>query len=358
MTRPQLAVALCTYNGEQFLRAQLDSLVQQQRPPDLVVVRDDGSTDGTSVILEDFAADAPFPVRILDGSTNLGSTRNFEEVLSACVDADLVALCDQDDVWYADKLARLEKALLSQPDAELVFCDAHAIDENGATLGWRIWQSTRLTPTTLQTLLGRGALDLLVQKNYVTGATVLMRASLLRAALPFPEAVRNHEIEYFIHDRWLSVVASATSRLVAVNEALMGYRIHSSQQVGLTAPGTTAHKPGRSGRPGLRATWTDLQDPEEARSLSVRRRKQLRRLEVVAVMLDEALGRDHAQVRAVASALDHRRVLRDLPRARWRRAPALFLELARGRYARRGLAAAVVGDLVRAPDPEDRRAEH
>lgn len=74
----RLSVALCTYNGERFLREQLDSIATQTRPPVELVVSDDRSTDGTRQLVESFATAAPFPVRLRFNDVNVGSTRNFD----------------------------------------------------------------------------------------------------------------------------------------------------------------------------------------------------------------------------------------------------------------------------------------
>ena len=78
----KISIALCTYNGEQFLREQLESFTCQRRLPDELIVSDDRSTDGTVSIVERFASQAPFPVALVVNDENLGSTRNFEKAIS------------------------------------------------------------------------------------------------------------------------------------------------------------------------------------------------------------------------------------------------------------------------------------
>ena len=99
----RFSVALCTYNGAQYLPDQLESIVAQTRLPDELVVGDDHSTDDTVNILEDFAAGAPFPVRLHVNETNLGVVKNFEATILRC-QGNLTALCDQDDVWLRNKV--------------------------------------------------------------------------------------------------------------------------------------------------------------------------------------------------------------------------------------------------------------
>jgi glycosyltransferase involved in cell wall biosynthesis len=104
MTR--ISIALCVCNGARFLGEQLSSLCAQRRLPDEVVVGDDASDDDSVAIIEKFSAEAPFPVRLIRNSSRLGVRGNFQKVIAHCVH-DLIALCDQDDVWLPEKLAVL-----------------------------------------------------------------------------------------------------------------------------------------------------------------------------------------------------------------------------------------------------------
>src|SRR5215467_4239016 len=108
---PKLSVALCTYNGSRFLQEQLGSIGSQSRPPDELVICDDGSSDDTVDIIKRFALNAPFPVKLEVNASNLGSTKNFELAVSLCC-GDVIALSDQDDVWDATKLAKIERVFL------------------------------------------------------------------------------------------------------------------------------------------------------------------------------------------------------------------------------------------------------
>src|SRR4051794_21844611 len=83
-TGPLLSVAMATFNGETYLPEMLDSLAAQTRPPDELVVRDDGSSDATVALLEDFASRAPFPVRVLGGGVRLGYAQNFVATSREC----------------------------------------------------------------------------------------------------------------------------------------------------------------------------------------------------------------------------------------------------------------------------------
>ena len=101
----KISVALCTYNGERFLRQQLESIQQQSRLPDELVVCDDRSRDQTVAIVREFATSVSFPVVIVQNPETLGSSRNFEKAIRLCT-GDLIALSDQDDIWYPNRLQR------------------------------------------------------------------------------------------------------------------------------------------------------------------------------------------------------------------------------------------------------------
>lgn len=141
----RISVALCTYNGERFLRQQLASMADQDRPPDEVVVCDDGSTDETVSILEDFAANGHFPVRIHRNAQNLGSTKNFERAIGLC-EGDVIATADQDDRWLPRKLAAIAEIFEKSPDVGLVFSNAELIDEDDRPIVGSLWESVRFGP--------------------------------------------------------------------------------------------------------------------------------------------------------------------------------------------------------------------
>ena len=124
----KLTVLLSTFNGERYLREQLDSLLSQTVRATEIFVRDDGSTDGTVSILKDYAQrDA---LHWCEGE-NIGPGRSFWRLLSACGEADYCAFCDQDDVWDEDKLETAVDALKRlNPELPALYCsDVRVTDE-------------------------------------------------------------------------------------------------------------------------------------------------------------------------------------------------------------------------------------
>jgi len=131
----KISIAMATYNGERFIREQLESLSAQTRLPDELIVADDGSTDRTLEILRDFARDAPFPVRIHPSERNLGYTRNFLRAARSCT-GDWIAFCDQDDVWLPEKLAAVERSS-AEPGVLLIVHSAEIVDKSLIPTGVR-----------------------------------------------------------------------------------------------------------------------------------------------------------------------------------------------------------------------------
>lgn len=133
----RISIAMATYNGEQFIAEQLESIARQSRLPDELVVSDDGSSDSTVEIVRQFASRAPFDVVVLRNQEHIanpepwfrGYTDNFFRAMRACT-GDLIALCDQDDVWHADKLMKSARPLQLDQDVSLVIHSSRVVDED------------------------------------------------------------------------------------------------------------------------------------------------------------------------------------------------------------------------------------
>jgi glycosyltransferase involved in cell wall biosynthesis len=220
----RVSVAMCTYNGEKFLPEQLASIAAQTRLPDEMVVCDDGSTDSTTEIVEEFARTISFPMRFIRNPENLGSTKNFEKAIGLCA-GDLIALCDQDDIWMPDKLARQAEMMERDPELGGVFSDAELVDDHSHLVGERLWTSALFTSSDRQLFrAGRGA-AVLTRKPVVTGATLMVRSSLRPLFLPIGTP--------WVHDGWIAWMLVAYSKIDFIEDPLIRYRIHSGQQIGL-----------------------------------------------------------------------------------------------------------------------------
>ncbi|MCA1727567.1 MAG: glycosyltransferase, partial [Actinobacteria bacterium] len=197
---PAISVALCTYQGQPFLLEQLASIMGQTRPPDEVVVCDDGSTDSTLSLLERFRADAPFPVRIHRNPERLGFVANFEQAIGRCR-GDVILLCDQDDVWHRRKLAAVERAFVEDPGLGGVFTDADLIDASSRALGYGLWESLGFTPERRR----RFRAGDVFQGDVVTGATLAFRSGFRDLVLPVPPGM--------VHDGWIALIVAMVSEL-------------------------------------------------------------------------------------------------------------------------------------------------
>lgn len=202
---PLVSVALSTYNGARFLREQIDSVLAQTGVDVELVAVDDGSSDETTAILQDYASRDP-RVRWSPNPGNLGPTRSFERAMSLC-SGEFVAPCDQDDVWAPDKLRILLDAI---DGTDLVYCDSAYVDAEGRDLGDVVSRSRPM-------LEGRRPAAFLFG-NSVSGHACLVRRSLLDVARPFPAGT--------YHDWWLALCAAGRDGVRYVPHPLVKFRRH------------------------------------------------------------------------------------------------------------------------------------
>jgi glycosyltransferase involved in cell wall biosynthesis len=215
---------MATFNGGDFIREQLLSILAQSVAPREIVVADDGSSDETLSILHEISATSPVPILILPPHERLGVVKNFERALSA-TSGELIALSDQDDRWHPTRLAVIARAFEADPRLDLVHTDARLVDGTGVSLNRTLLDSLRVSRRERR-LIHRGrALEVLIRRNVVTGATAVLRRRLLDDALPVPEG--------WIHDEWLAIVCAATSRLQLIDDPLVDYRQHAHNTIGV-----------------------------------------------------------------------------------------------------------------------------
>jgi hypothetical protein len=307
---------MCTYNGARHLREQLDSIAAQSRPPDELVICDDGSTDATRAIIRDFAASAPFPVHFHINEQNLGSTKNFERAIGLCA-GDLIALSDQDDVWLPGKLAQLEAEFDRAPNIGLIFTDAEVVDENTRPAGYTLWEKLPLGPDERRRLRGGKAIDELLEGATVTGATMAFRARFKELVLPIPNDLA------IIHDAWITILVAAVSEVLPFAAPLIRYRQHGGQQVGALerkgTPPAQVFVPG-SVRDALLRENLYSEALALARSVSRRLRER-----------NDAFDSSQALARLEAR-IAHLEARSSMPRGRLLRAPRVLRELITLRY--------------------------
>jgi hypothetical protein len=311
----RISIAMCTYNGAAFLSAQLQSIFAQTRPPDEIVICDDGSTDATRSMLEKYAAESSIPITLQFNEQNLGSVKNFEQAITLCT-GDVIALSDQDDVWRTDKLHLLETVLNKSPAAGIVFSDAAIVDENLKPLNRRMWDEVGFDAHKRKLINTGRALEVLITGWTVTGATMAFRSSFVKLSLPIPDEIA------MIHDGWIALTISAVADVVAIDEPLIQYRQHAQQQIGAPARKETA--------PDLRGMQS-IETAFRRRNSSTDLQKILETLE--ARLLAEANDFDTRKALSFVSdyAL-HLNVRANLPQRRLNRVPSILRELLTRRY--------------------------
>jgi glycosyltransferase involved in cell wall biosynthesis len=205
---PRVSVALCVYNGERWLREQLDSVLAQEGVELEVVALDDGSKDGSVALLRGYASRDP-RVRVVENEENLGHLKSFEKCMGLCT-MPLIAPCDQDDVWEPGKLATLIAAM---GDADLAYCNSAYIDADGRAVGRSLGDD--LAPM----FEGDDPLKLAL-KNTISGHAMVVRTDVFESAKPLPALL--------FHDWWLALRAAARNGVVYVDQPLVRFRRHAA----------------------------------------------------------------------------------------------------------------------------------
>ncbi|MHB8160081.1 MAG: glycosyltransferase family 2 protein [Thermoleophilia bacterium] len=223
MSGNNVSIAMCTFNGDRYLREQLESFKSRTRLPKELVVCDDGSSDDSVQIVQAFADRAGFPVRIFENRQTLGSTKNFEKAIGLC-EGDIIFLADQDDVWLPNKLFRVMEEFSQSQDLAGVLTDAIVADQGLEPLGFTFWQATRFKSIQRERAM-KGRLGTLLRYNTsMVGATFAFRAAYRDLVLPIPD--------HWTHDAWIILIISALARVETLPEPLNIWRQHEGQQVG------------------------------------------------------------------------------------------------------------------------------
>ena len=318
----KISVVMTTRNGATYLPAQLQSIANQLRLPDELIVCDDASSDATTEITRTFTESLPFAVRLYANQTRLGALKNYEQALGHC-SADVIVLCDQDDWWRPDKLVRIEKTFSASPNVGLLFSDAELIDEQGASVNERLWQYTFKKKHKRQVSSGK-AFEILLQHHIVTGATMAFRGCFKAMVLPIPAHIP------LLHDGWIALIISAIADVAMLEEPLIAYRLHPQQHSGIKRSRQTASNasPGNISALGLRSRYY-IGEIEKLCSVHERLTGMLRAMD------DPQLQEKSRQrIVYVEALLSHFRVRAALPDKRWRRKKIVLNELLALRYHR------------------------
>lgn len=225
---PVAVIALATWQGAHHLPALLNSLVLQERRPDLVVTGDDGSSDGSPDLIEAWSQQTGIPVQHLPKANHrLGPCGNFARILTHCqtIPQAIVFLCDQDDFWHPEKIARGMR-LMNDRIPRLLVHDLRLIDANGNLVAESYWKHQGYRPH-------HGVRpEVLVAMNSFPGCAMVCNQALLARALPIPP-------QAVMHDWWLALVAVASGRIRIDSQCLVDYRQHAHNTVGAVDSGVT-----------------------------------------------------------------------------------------------------------------------
>lgn len=215
----KVSVALCTYNGQEYIEEQIHSILNQSVPVDEIIICDDGSTDKTVDIVNSILRESAVSYRVEANKDSFGVAKNFLKALKM-TSGEYVFTCDQDDVWHTDKVKIfLDEAMKTQKD--LYFSNGNLVDEKGAFLGTNLWEAYSIDYSRiLQTPL----INTILKSPIVTGAAMMITRRLIDTVDTIP-----HD---FLHDEWFSIVAAISNSAQPINEITFDYRQHGKNVVG------------------------------------------------------------------------------------------------------------------------------
>jgi glycosyltransferase involved in cell wall biosynthesis len=216
---------MTAYNGEQYVGAQIESILASSYQDFELFIYDDGSKDNTMEILKGYEREYPSKVHVFRNETNLGVTLNFLKAFARTT-MDYVMFCDQDDVWKSNKIAITLKRMRhmeAQTGKEVplaVFTDASTVDKDLKEIHGSFFCSNHLDP-------GKTDLAHLLMENKLIGCTVMVNAALRKVLQSnhYPEKAR-------FHDWWVALIAASFGRISYVNERTLLYRQHGNNIVG------------------------------------------------------------------------------------------------------------------------------
>jgi len=218
-----IAIAMATHNGETYLAQQLASLAEQTHYPAELVVVDDASSDGTLQVLDGFSRQAPFPVRLHKNVQRLGYREGFIKAADLC-SADVIAFCDQDDIWSRLKIQMLQRAFDENPETLLVYHNSTIVNETGTSL------TTTFSRTTPSHTTERLELSPCL---VIPGHAQAFRRSLNVFSALHPYSIDPYAPRKLMpHDMWMPFWASSLGHVQYLSDTLVNYRIHSGNASG------------------------------------------------------------------------------------------------------------------------------
>ena len=220
-----IAILMATFNGEKYIREQIESILHQSNQDWELFIHDDGSTDQTVEIIRQYEEANPNKIHVVEGSAAGGAKKNFIYLMKN-VSAPYIMFSDQDDVWLDEKIEKTYDTIrqtekrTGKEKPVLAFTDLKVVDQELNTVAERMSKSQQLNPrrTTFK--------ESLIQ-NVVTGCTLMINRSCAEKSLA------GFDMDKIImHDWWLALVASYFGKITYVDEPLILYRQHGDNSVG------------------------------------------------------------------------------------------------------------------------------
>jgi glycosyltransferase involved in cell wall biosynthesis len=222
MSKLTISVVICTYNGEKYISEQIDSIANQTRKADEIIIIDDNSVDNTFDILTQYEKYFK-EINLFKNEDTLGYIKNFSKGMLKAT-KDIVVLSDQDDVWDVNKIEAIEEYFSSNRWALAVFTNAYVVDENSKCIDKTLWDSIGYKYK-VSDFENKKIINTMLKKDIVTGATLAFRSSMIEYIIPI-------DMRY-IHDTWIAMLAASQGRLGAIPDKLMKYRVYQNQSLGI-----------------------------------------------------------------------------------------------------------------------------
>ncbi len=223
-------IILAAYNGEKYIGEQIESILNNSFTDWYLWIFDDGSTDGTSTIVDGYVLKYPDKIKYFHNEKNKGLTLNFLEglryvaVCKSSKEREYYMFCDQDDVWMQDKIKKTYRQMKKMErkyggdTVTAVFTDAKVVDEKLRMIYPSFFQSSKLDTK-------KKDLPHILMENKLIGCTVMVNDALVKKITVLPTKAR-------FHDWWIALLAASFGQIGYLPEATINYRQHSNNMVG------------------------------------------------------------------------------------------------------------------------------